>query len=190
MKKLIPALLISLTAALPVVADELSDETFKYLDTDKNGSLSLNEFRGVEAGDETEKCSVELLEKVDAQLIEIFGKMDGNDDKKLSKKEFAEKGLALYDEYWQAQFDSSDSDNNNKALSKKEYEAYIDKDVKRFNKTYAAENFSKECKADFDAWSEFYNGYKKYAMTFFKQLDDNKDDSLSVAEFKAEHLWK
>lgn len=189
MKKLIPAVLISLTAALPVAADELTDETFKYLDTDKNGSVSLNEFRGVEAGDETQKCSVELLEKVDSQLIGIFAKLDGNDDKNLSKKEFSEKGLALYDDYWRAQFTVSDNDKD-KAMSKKEYEAYVDADVKRFNETYATDRYSKDCKGDFDAWSEFYKGYKKYAMSYFKELDDNKDGSLSVAEFKAEHLWK
>ncbi|AIW21939.1 EF-hand domain-containing protein [Vibrio coralliilyticus] len=178
-----------------LIAAPAVDEMFDYFDTDKNGSLNIQEFKngGVDAEGEhwnqglSKVCSEKTLQVAEPELVKTFKQLDKDGNSQVSKSEFTKQGTVIYNAYWQASFDKADT-NSDKFLVKDEYLKQANAYVEKLKTQYADANIPVECKADMEYWQEYYQNLNQYAAYAFDYLDNNADKKLSYQEYIGEHL--
>lgn len=194
-KVLSTAVLLGMTAVTATAAPQ-SEMMFNVFDTDKNGEISMTEYRNggmdAEGGNWSEGlstvCTEHVLKSAEPQLIESFTLLDSDKDKKISRTEFLKNGENIYNQYWNTSFKEADGDNNGK-LSRGEFKQQTSTYVETLKKSYANKAIPTECKADMEYWSTYYQQMNQYIDMAFGYLDQNSDGTLSYPEYKGTHLW-
>lgn len=189
--------LLTFTTSCIAQASPQSEAMFDLFDSDKNGEVTMAEYRNggmdAEGGDWANGlstvCTEHALKSVEPDLIKSFDLLDADNNKVISRSEFVQNGEKIYDEYWNASFKDADGDNNGN-LSKAEFKKQATNYLETLNKSYAENKIPTECKADVEYWSSYYQGMSQYTDMAFGYLDQNSDNTLSYAEYKGTHLWK
>ena len=187
MYKLLPALLLSSLLSGPTLAAGAEDSLFKMFDTNNDGQLQLKEFRG-DTQMLDDACSQVLLKQIEPEVAQLFQQLDVDGNERVSRQEFREQGNRLYNSYLKNEFNKLDEDNNNR-VSRAEYNRGVQRDVDDFNAKYGNHKMPGACEKDAEAWRDYYATYPAYLRAWFDYLDADENSSLTLAEFKGEHLW-
>lgn len=195
--KLIPVILLASVIGESALANTLSDQMFQVFDKNKNGELTMQEFRngGMDAEGMnwseglSEVCTEHTLKAAEKDLITTFKLLDANNDKKISKAEFSSNGDRVYDEYWKASFRQADTNGDN-YLSNGEFRQQANSYIKKLETAYQMNKIPGECKADVEYWTEYYKGMEQYVDTAYQYLDQNSDNRMTYDEYLGSHLWQ
>lgn len=189
--------LLTLSASHMAFSSPQSEAMFDLFDADKNGEVTMAEYRNggmdAEGGDWANSlstvCTEHTLKSVEPELMTSFALLDADKNKVISRNEFVQNGEKIYEEYWNASFKEADGDKNGN-LSKTEFQKQATTYLDTLKKSYADNKIPTECKADVEYWNSYYEGMSQYTDMAFGYLDQNSDGNLSYPEYKGTHLWK
>jgi len=189
--------LLTLSTSHTAFSSPQSEAMFDLFDADKNGEVTMAEYRNggmdAEGGDWANGlstvCTEHTLKSVEPELMKSFALLDADKNKVISRNEFVQNGEKIYEEYWNASFKEADGDKNGN-LSKAEFQKQATTYLDTLKKSYADNKIPTECKADVEYWNSYYEGMSQYTDMAFGYLDQNSDGNLSYPEYKGTHLWK
>lgn len=190
------ALISSALMSGTATAAPLTDSMFNIFDADKNGELSMQEYRNGgldgEGGEWSQGlskvCTEHTLKAAEPELISSFKQIDDNNDNKITREEFQTNGQRIYNDYWKASFKQADRDNDQQ-LTLGEFERQTKNYLSKLEDEYAGGKIPTECKADMEYWNDYYKGMAQYIPVGFKYLDADGDKRLTFTEYKGTHLW-